>query len=137
MKQTDHVRTAVRHAKREKRLGPDAVCLLCGESHLEALTPVTKGWLERHHVGGKANDATLTATLCLNCHRKVTEGLEVAGVSMGEPRDIPERLVMILRALAEFFCLLANALREWARQLESFIGAEVGPDRPLVPDARS
>jgi hypothetical protein len=120
MKQPDLVGTEVRHAKRQKRLGADASCFLCGEPQLECLTKTSRGVLERHHVAGRANDGTLTVVLCLNCHRKATERVEAAGVSMGEPSDVLERLVMILRALAEFLHLLADAAIRWAGQLEAY-----------------
>jgi hypothetical protein len=87
---------------------------------LECLTKSSRGVLERHHPTGRANDSELTAVLCLNCHTKATERLEVAGVSMSEPEDVLERVVMCLRAVAEFLLMLAEALIRWARQLDGY-----------------
>jgi hypothetical protein len=107
MKQPDRIRDAVRRAARQARLGRSASCLLCGQDDLEALTRVQRpSVLELHHVVGRANDRELTVVVCLNCHRRLTEGLECAGVSMSEPRQFLERMVMTWRALAVFFAEL-------------------------------
>src|SRR5262245_24140197 len=118
MKQPDPIQTAARHIQREKRLGVRATCLICGETNLAALRRAPRSLFEEHHVVGKANARDLTVVVCLNCHRKATEGLEASGVSMDEPRDLLERLVMIFRGLAEFLRMLADSLVTWASQLE-------------------
>ena len=90
------IRTARRKALREERLGKDAFCLFCDYGCLESLTQVSRKWLESkgvspdwlkrlledHHGVGEAHDPDLLITLCLNCHREVTEGLAREGVSM-------------------------------------------------------
>lgn len=97
-------------------------CLFCGSPDLEALTPVAAGWLkahgiELHHVVGQKHDPDLVVPLCLNCHRKVTENLAKAGVSMDRESDTQMRVAMMLEALAVFFEMLIDALRRWASLL--------------------
>lgn len=123
MKDKDPIATDVRRRRRQRRLGTDhPTCDLCGYSGLEALTPVTSGWLkahgiERHHVVGKNNDPNLVVSLCLNCHRTATEGLARAGVSMRSESDPIARVAQMLDALAAFFEMLVDALRRWAELL--------------------
>lgn len=72
---------------REERLGDNPFCLFCGYACLEGLTQVTRRvleergvprelvsrLLEEHHIFGKAYDSEALITLCLNCHREITE----------------------------------------------------------------
>jgi hypothetical protein len=124
MKQPDPIRTAARRAKRERAIGPDAACCICGQAQPEALKHIRRSLLERHHVVGNANDNSLTAVVCLTHHAILTERLERRGVSMGEPRDLLQMLVMIFRALADFFHLLADALLRWADDVTRLIEAQ-------------
>lgn len=127
------IRTARRKALREERLGQDAFCLFCGYACLESLTKVPRKWLESkgvskdwlrrlledHHVVGEAHDPDLFVTLCLNCHRQVTEGLAREGVSMDPEKNISKLVALILRASAVFFEALAKSYRKWATLLEN------------------
>jgi hypothetical protein len=127
------IRTARREALREKRLGKDAFCLLCGYGCLEALTQVTRRWLESkgvskdwmdrlledHHVVGEVHEPDLLITLCLNCHREVTEGVAHEGVSMHPEKNIRKLTVLRLRACAVHFESLAVSYRNWANLLEN------------------
>lgn len=127
------IRTARREALREERLGKDAFCLLCGYGCLEALTQVTRGWLESscvsadrierllegHHVVGEAHDSNLLITLCLNCHREVTEGLAHEGVCMHPEKNVLKLVAPMLRASAVLFESLAKSFRKWANLLEN------------------
>jgi hypothetical protein len=127
------IRTARRTAFREARLGKDALCLLCGYGCLESLTKISRKWLESkgvpqdcidrllegHHVVGKAHDPNLLITLCLNCHREITEGLAREGVSMRPEKNISKLVALILRASAMFFEALAKSYRHWANLLEN------------------
>lgn len=126
------IRTARRKALREERLGRDAFCLFCGYGCLESLTQVTRKWLESkgispdwikrlledHHVGGEVHDPDLLITLCLNCHREVTEGVAREGVDMRPEVDIRRLTVLRLRASAVHFEHLAKSYRKWANLLE-------------------
>jgi hypothetical protein len=128
------IRTARRKALREQRLGSDPFCLLCGYGCLESLTHVTGAWLqangfdverlnrllEKHHIVGEAHDSELTVTLCLNCHREITEGLAREGVNMRPEKNIHKLIALMLRASAILFESLAKSYRKWATLLENY-----------------
>jgi hypothetical protein len=127
------IRTARRKVRREDRLGSNAFCLFCGYACLESLTTVSRKWLEArgiskewidrlledHHIVGEAHDPDLTITLCLNCHREITEALASEGVSMHPEKNLDKLMVLRLRASAVLFESLAAANRKWANQLEN------------------
>ena len=103
----EKIERAVRRARRERELGKEPVCILCGYSKPYALIPVTRAVFEKHHVVGWQNDWGLTVTLCRNCHWEQTETIRDAGISMSGGRDFPETLRKILRLLAIFLRSLA------------------------------
>jgi len=127
------IRTAKRIALRKERLGKHAFCVLCGYACLESLTSISRDWLEtrgiptkriarlleEHHVVGEAHDADLTITLCLNCHREITERLAREGVSMRPEANRRKFIAMMLRASAVLFDCLAISFRKWAGLLET------------------
>jgi hypothetical protein len=132
MRDCDPLRTARRRARKKNRLGDDAFCLFCGYACLDSLTKVSRKWLEargiskdrinrlleEHHIVGEAHDPELTVTLCLNCHREITEGLVCEGVSMRPERSRHKLIALMLRASAVFFEHLASSYRKWATVLE-------------------
>lgn len=67
---------------------------------------------------GKARDTDLTVTLCLNCHREITEGLARDGVSMRPETNLFKLIGAMLRSSAVLFEFLAAAYRKWASLLE-------------------
>jgi hypothetical protein len=125
--------TAKRKVLREDRLGSDAFCLFCGYARLESLTHVTRKWLEagkipkdwldrlleEHHIFGKAHDHDATVTLCLNCHREITEGMAREGISMRPERNKHKLIALVLRGSAVLFESLATSYRRWASLLEN------------------
>jgi len=126
------VRTARRAVLREERLGADAFCLFCGYACTESLTRVSREWLEarlpsaaidslleRHHIFGRNHDSDSLITLCLNCHREITEGLMREGVSMRPERNSYKRIALMLRACAVLFESLAASFRKWAISIEN------------------
>ena len=115
--QPNPMQNDARRARREQELGPDAVCVLCGESDPHALLSVKRSLIEQHHVLNRANESAITVPLCRNCHAKVTERLRAAGVPNQPPPTFLERLVAILRALGVFFRDLAEACIKYADQL--------------------
>lgn len=133
MKNQHPIRTARREAQREERLGRVPFCLLCGYGCLESLTQVTQQWLEatgfnsaqlarlfeKHHIAGKAHDLDLLVTLCLNCHREITEGIAREGISMRPEKDLRKLIALMLRASAVLFECLAKSYRKWATLLEN------------------
>jgi hypothetical protein len=133
MKDQRPSRTARRKVLRVDRLGSNAFCLFCGYACLESLTQVTRKWLEArsiprerlnsllegHHSLGEAHDPDLIVTLCLNCHREITEGLAREGVSMYPEKNLHKLIVLVLRSSAVFFEFLASSYRKWALLLEN------------------
>lgn len=121
----DPIANDVRKGVRERRLGPDAACALCGEKTPEELLRARRSLLERHHVGGEANDPRLTVLLCRNCHALLTEGMrdEAIALDRDTSRTVLERLEAVLRGLALFFALLASSLEEWADKLAALVKA--------------
>ncbi|HLY59537.1 MAG TPA: hypothetical protein VKV95_02110 [Terriglobia bacterium] len=127
------IRTARRTVLREERIGDAAFCLFCGYACLEALTLVSRKWLEangisqsrldrlvqEHHIIGYAHDPDLTMTLCLNCHKEITEGLAREGVSMRPEKNLRMLIALVFRASAVLFERLASSYRKWARLLEN------------------
>jgi len=127
------VQRARRKARRKDRFGRNDFCLFCGYGCLESLTQVSRQWiemrgmiqkghldrfLEEHHVVGEAHDPALLVTLCLNCHREITEGLACEGVSMYPEQNIHKLVALVLRGSAVFFEFLASSYRKWASLLE-------------------
>lgn len=112
-----------RRARREQQLGPDAVCVKCGEADPWALISEKRSLLEQHHVLNRAHDASLTVPLCRNCHAKLTEEYRKAGASTKAAPTWPERLVAILRAVGVFLRSLGEACLRYAERLLDFIAA--------------
>jgi hypothetical protein len=131
MRDQQPIRTARRTVHREDRLGLDALCIFCGYACTESLTVVSRAWLEarlprvvidslleRHHTFGRVHDPDSLITLCLNCHREITEGLMREGVSMRPERNSQKRIALMLRACAVLFESLAASFRKWATLIE-------------------
>jgi len=57
-------------------------------------------------------------TLCLNCHREITEGLASEGVSMRPETNLLKLIALMLRASAVLFDALAASYRNWAALLD-------------------
>jgi len=131
------MRTARRNVNRKERFGSNDFCLFCGYGCLESITTVTRRWLEAkgipaelldrllegHHIHGEAHDPNLIVTLCLNCHREITEGLMREGVSMHPQQNLHKFIALKLRASAVLLESLASSYRESATLLEE-------PDEP-------
>lgn len=117
----DRLKTEVRKARREREIGEDAACILCGETDVFALMNVKKEFIEDHHVVGKNHDDELTVPLCRNCHAKTHESYRQAEVGLEEQPTFPDRLVAMLRALGDFLSQIGGRLRDWAQQLQDFI----------------
>jgi len=112
---TDPARTAARRATRERRLGTDPACALCGTRDIDTLT---RSRIEEHHLMGRALDAELTVPLCLNCHAIVSTRQSDADVlAKPTPDNLLERLVRMLRSTAAFFETFTDWLARFADQL--------------------
>jgi hypothetical protein len=103
----------LRRETRRRKFGPDASCMLCGETDPVAF----------HHVAGRNNDPVLEGPVCLNCHAKAHEALRDGGVTLERDTHptVPERIEAVLRALATFFVLLGHVLWDWAERQAAFV----------------
>ena len=122
-------KTAAREARRRRRLGPDAACILCGESNLVPLKSVEgaaldgfvrNGLLERHHVLGRKIDSELVIVLCLSCHAKATESLRRGGSTMEQPDTFLDRLINALMAFGAFLHDALCAVERWVQDALQF-----------------
>lgn len=125
----DPVKTAVRRARRQQRLGSEASCAFCGVPDQESLRSVDdpklrdrirQRLLERHHPLGSAQDPELTITLCRNCHALATESLRCADVHMviqGNPLD---RQIASSKAWGAFYRDAAEAEDRMVEDWEEF-----------------
>jgi len=103
------IRTVLRTVRRLNRFGSDdPICLYCGCSEVALLRPVTKRFLEAHHLLGESHDSKLTVLLCRNCHYMATENLLRADVSMLPEPDQLKRAVLVLKALSVHHRMLAD-----------------------------
>jgi hypothetical protein len=119
----DPIGTDLRRARRARKLPKGAACVICGRDEPQVLRRARRSLLEQHHLGGEANDASLTVVLCLNCHRLQTARQPTIGIELEEDpqRTDIERLVSVLRGLALFFEGLAQALMEWAARVAAHV----------------
>jgi hypothetical protein len=74
--------------------------------------------LEDHHIHGEVHDPNLIVTLCLNCHREITEGLAREGISMRPETNLRKLIALVFKASAVLFEFLARSYRKWASLLE-------------------
>jgi len=125
MIEPDPIGADARRAARRRKLPADAACVYCGERNPKMLVTASRSLLDRHHLGGKANDPGLIAVLCLNHHALNTAAQLDAGVEFGDDltRTMPERLVSVLDGMAVFFALLAEHCALWAQRLADLIVA--------------
>jgi hypothetical protein len=133
------IRRARRKVNRKKRLGINPFCLFCGYACLESLSRVSCRWLEErsipkdrlnqllelHHGLGEAHEPDVVITLCLNCHREITEGLASEGVSMHPETNLLKLMAGVLRSSAVLFESLAKSYRKWAGRLEDRLEKEL------------
>ena len=126
----DPVKTAVGDARRDRRLGPEPACALCGWREPAALRRVTDPalieavrqiLLERHHVLGREHDSRLTIFLCLNHHALVSDSQRRGAASMSPEENFLFRLRAALRSLAAFLEQALAAVERWLTDLEDFI----------------
>lgn len=118
--EADPIRNDARRRAHASRLGPNPVCVLCPEHRPAALIPVTRKFLNAHHVAGRANDSRLTIPLCLNCHADITDKYRAAGIPMTPAGSLLDRIAACLRGVGRFLPELGQACRRWAEELERF-----------------
>jgi hypothetical protein len=110
--------TSARLSRRLRRLGSDAVCVLCGYTNPFGLIQVHRSLLEDHHVVTRAHDPEFVVAICRNCHGEVTELLLREGIQPSCERDVQKRTALMLTALAVFLEALATSVRRWAQALK-------------------
>jgi hypothetical protein len=105
----------LRKEQRNRRLGSDAACSICGVNDQVVL--------QRHEIPGRYVDRTMRSLFCANHHLLLHEALRDAGVdiSRASNRTVPERIEAVLQALAAFFVVLAASLADWATRLQRLI----------------
>jgi hypothetical protein len=118
----DPIQNDVRRARRERVLGPDAACALCGVTTPEALLRVDRSLLQAHHVLSEAIDDTFTVPVCRNCHAILTEGQLRQGCAFQPQRTIPECLIAIFAHLCALFLDLAALFTMWRGKVTGFVG---------------
>lgn len=101
---------------RQDRLGPDARCVLCGESDTRCL--------ERHHVAGQHFANTLVV-VCRNCHRKLSDDQRDHPPPSAADPPLLERFAHWLMGVADLLQDLADAMRAWGKLLLRLPGADV------------
>ena len=129
----DPVKNDRRRSRRRRRLGADAVCILCGYHRcLSGLIKVDRSFLEEHHLLDRVTDATLTAWLCRNCHAEVTEDQLTHGIDFDPPeeRSAQEEISEVLRAAGPFLVRLGQRLTDDGYRLdpESCLREPVSPE---------
>src|SRR2546426_7511482 len=87
-----------RKYRRQQRLGPDAVCVTCGERNPDALQRAHRSLLERHHVLGAVHGPAETIVVCLNCHARFSAAQQDDGVPLAPEATILEREVAMMLA---------------------------------------
>ena len=137
----DPIQNDARTSRRQRRLGPDAACIICGITTPAVLLRVRRSLLQRHHVLGAAIDSDLTVLLCLNCHAIETAGQVARGADLDHQRErtLPEVLVAVLAELGAFLCAVGSSLLEWAERLGAFNDAldTAMPQWRQLPEARA
>jgi hypothetical protein len=121
--ESDPIGSEVRRARRERRLGSGAVCVLCGFVDPAALLRVGRSTLEHHHVLGRLHAEEVTVRLCRNCHALETERMRDAGIplQLNPQRHVIETVEAILLALATFLRSLAAALERHGSDLADLV----------------
>ena len=116
----DPIKNDRRGARRERRLGEDAACILCGYRTPAGLRRVDRAFLEEHHLLGRVHDNALTAPLCLNCHAEVTEDQRLHGVDLESGAQLtPEQQVQAaLLSLGPLLGRIGEALTANAYKLD-------------------
>lgn len=111
----------LRRVRRLNRFGSDdPICLYCGCSEVALLRPVTKRFLEAHHLIGESHDPKVTILLCRNCHYLATENLLGADASMLPEPDQLKRAVVMLKAFSVHHRMLADTHWQLAVSIDEY-----------------
>jgi hypothetical protein len=119
----DPIGRDARKSRRDRRLGSNAACVVCGKQNPVALMRVNRSLLEEHHVAGRANDDLLVAIICRNCHAVLSEGQRDSSLELchANERTSLEQLESVLLGLSDFFDQLGQSMRQRADELDQII----------------
>jgi hypothetical protein len=99
-----NINKETRKQNRLEKLGTNEPrCKVCGESDWRCL--------EKHHIAGKDYDDD-TATICRNCHRKLSDDQKDHPQKLEKKPDTLESIGHLLLGIADLFALLVDKLRE-------------------------
>lgn len=137
----DPIQNDARALRRQRQLGADAACVLCGITTPAVLRRVHRSLLERHHVLGDAIAPDLTVPLCRNCHAVASAGQRARGADLDHRRErtLLEVLIAVLAELGAFLCAVGSSLSAWAECLRAFVGTldRAMPQWRQLPEARA
>ncbi len=111
----DATGAASREARRQRRLGPNPVCIGCGV--------IEPRILEVHHRAGEANAPELTEIRCCNCHRLITTQHADLGVDMAAPETLLHKIIAMLGGIGATLIAIGETLLGLAQQLQMFLEA--------------
>lgn len=101
-----------------ERLGTNTpICLACGEGD-----PLVQ---EKHHIAGQSFDG-MTASICRNCHRKLSDSQKDEPGKIYEQPHPLEIIAHFLWGLAALFALLVDKLEEFAVLLMDWADENAG-----------
>ena len=116
------IQTAARHAQAKRRLGPDAVCVLCGIANLSALVPSPSRSSKRTS-RRPAHAPALTARSAATATRASPSSSGRRTPTCAPRRRCLDRLVAVLRGLATFFRALGEHAPSGPRHSPSLLPA--------------
>lgn len=141
----DHFASGTSRARRERMLGPDARCRLCGFADVTALQRDAEGIIcyecasavagrttvEAHHPLGRANDPATTIGTPGNFHRlldakKAAWPEEVRKNSMHDPLILTVQVTLAVRDFASVVAVYAQAIADWLLQLHAALYEQYG-----------
>jgi hypothetical protein len=119
-----------RTARRERRQGEDARCVLCGyagPAPLRRIDPdALRKYIQAHHILGVKIDKDLVCQLCPNCHAEVSEDQRVQGIDLDpDPeRGEFERARDTLLSLGPLMVRMGNAALDEGHRLDAYLAAQ-------------
>ena len=110
-----------RKHRRQQRLGPDAVCVICGERNPDTPVRVQPSLLEQHHVLGAAHALDATVVVCRNCHARLSAAQQDDGVPLTPQGTLLERGIAMMAAAGSSHRVIGEAYLEWAERAQGIV----------------
>ena len=92
----------------QQRLGPDARCVMCGET--AGLMQVRRSILEQHHVAGEAHEPELTIVVCRNCHARFSAAQQDDGVPLTPQPSVLEQVIAATKGIGSALRVIGDGL---------------------------